>query len=226
MGHSKASKASTHARLVETAAAKFKERGIDGISLADLMRELDLTHGGFYKHFASRDALVGEALAHALRETQARVLARLFEGDQPDVARFIRMYLDDRHRVERAEGCAVLALSGDVTRASAAVQTQFRESIEATLATLARALAHDCATPRKTAVMLLSSLYGAMLMARAVGDSPLSREVLRTAREQLPALAGRKQKPGSPRPAPAPIPRKRTTRKARSTRPARDAAII
>ena len=70
MGYSKASKANTHARLVEAAAARFKERGIDGISLADLMKELKLTHGGFYRHFDSRDELVAEALALALAHAQ------------------------------------------------------------------------------------------------------------------------------------------------------------
>ena len=56
MGYSKANKANTHARLVQTAASRFKERGVDGISLADLMKDLKLTHGGFYKHFASPTA--------------------------------------------------------------------------------------------------------------------------------------------------------------------------
>src|ERR1700728_2058999 len=69
MGHSKMSKANTHARLVESSAARFKERGVDGISLADLMKDLALTHGGFYKHFASRDELVTEALELALAQS-------------------------------------------------------------------------------------------------------------------------------------------------------------
>jgi TetR/AcrR family transcriptional repressor of nem operon len=198
MGHSKASKASTHARLVKTAAAKFKEHGIDGISLADLMKELDLTHGGFYKHFASRDALVSEALEHALRETQELVLAHAFDGDEPSVGRFIKFYLEDSHREGREAGCAVLALSGDVARKSEAMQTQFRKSIEGTVAMLARALEPETEEPRETALMLLCSLYGAMMMARAVGDSPLSREVLRTARAKLPAAAGGAKKKRRP----------------------------
>ena len=66
MGHSKASKANTRARLVQAAAARFKERGVDGISLSDLMKDLKLTHGGFYRHFDSRDELVTEALARGI----------------------------------------------------------------------------------------------------------------------------------------------------------------
>ena len=79
MGHSQASKADTHARLVAAAAARFKERGIDGISLADLMKDLKLTHGGFYKHFNSRDELVTEALQLALAQSGRAMRERLFD---------------------------------------------------------------------------------------------------------------------------------------------------
>jgi TetR/AcrR family transcriptional regulator, transcriptional repressor for nem operon len=113
MGHSKASKANTHARLVAAAATKFKERGIDGISLADLMKELELTHGGFYKHFASRDELVTEALDLALDESGQAMRERLLDGDHPDIRAFVNFYLDEEHRGGRAAGCAVAALAGD-----------------------------------------------------------------------------------------------------------------
>src|SRR5713101_2911490 len=86
MGHSKASKANTHARLVEAAAARFKERGVDGISLSDLMKELKLTHGGFYRHFDSRDELVTEALELALTQTGQAMRERLFDGGKSNLA--------------------------------------------------------------------------------------------------------------------------------------------
>src|SRR5271154_1938685 len=112
MGHSKASKANTHARLVETAAARFKEHGIDGISLADLMKDLKLTHGGFYKHFGSRDELVAEALELALTQSGEVMRGRLAGGDRDVAAKFIDFYLDESHRDARAGGCAVAALAG------------------------------------------------------------------------------------------------------------------
>jgi len=68
MGHSKAEKEKSHRRIVKTAAARFRERGVDGIGLADLMKEADLTHGGFYGHFDSREELVAEAIECALRD--------------------------------------------------------------------------------------------------------------------------------------------------------------
>jgi TetR/AcrR family transcriptional regulator, transcriptional repressor for nem operon len=192
MGHSKASKEQTHARLVAAAAARFKERGVDGISLADLMKDLKLTHGGFYKHFDSRDELVTEALDLALKQSGASVRERLFGGDKPDLLRFVDFYLAEAHREGRADGCAVAALAGDAPRKSAAVQAQFRAHIESNLDSLVEALAPGGSTEerRASALMVLSALYGALMMARAVGDSSLSREILRTARKRIPALGG------------------------------------
>jgi TetR/AcrR family transcriptional repressor of nem operon len=197
MGHSKASKESTHARLVEAAAARFKERGIDGISLADLMKELDLTHGGFYKHFASRDELVAEALQLALDESGQSMRERMLCGNKPDIAAFVDFYLDESHRDERAAGCAVAALAGDASRKSAEVHAQFRKHIEGNLKNLSNALPQDaCADePRARAILVLSALYGALIMARAVGDSPLSREVLRSVRRQVLAMTAAAKRP-------------------------------
>ena len=192
MGHSKASKADTHARLVQAAAARFKERGIDGISLADLMKDLKLTHGGFYKHFGSRDELVTEALALALTKTGQSMRERLFVDGKPDVGAFVDFYLDESHRDERASGCAVAALAGDAARKSTDVQAQFRESIEGNLMSLSEALVPRTGTAvagsaesRATALLVLSALYGALIMARAVGDSPLSSEILHSVRQQI-----------------------------------------
>jgi len=195
MGHSKASKAETHTRLVAAAAARFKERGIDGISLADLMKDLKLTHGGFYKHFNSRDELVTEALQLALAQSGRAMRERLFDQAKPDVPGFVDFYLDENHRSGRAAGCAVAALAGDAPRKSADVQAQFRAQIDSNLEALTVALETGgaglaSAEARATALLVLSALYGALMMARAVGDSPLSREVLQSVRMQLLNLTG------------------------------------
>jgi TetR/AcrR family transcriptional regulator, transcriptional repressor for nem operon len=199
MGHSKASKANTHARLVEAAAARFKERGVDGISLSDLMKELKLTHGGFYRHFDSRDELVTEALELALTQTGQAMREGLFDGGKANLAAFVDFYLDEAHRDQRAAGCAVAALAGDAARKSADVQAQFRRHIERNLETLGDALRAGGSTDdaRATAILVLSALYGALIMARAVGDSPLSSEVLRTVRKRVMSLSGPVKKPGT-----------------------------
>jgi len=198
MGHSKASKANTHARLVAVAAARFKELGVDGISLSDLMKELKLTHGGFYKHFDSRDELVTEALELALTETGKAMREHLFDGGKPDIEALLDFYLSETHRDGRAAGCAVAALAGDAPRKSADVQAQFRRQIETILETLIRALGPggSVGDSRATAVLILSALYGSLIVARAVGDSPLSREVLRTVRKRVLNLSGAANKPG------------------------------
>jgi TetR/AcrR family transcriptional regulator, transcriptional repressor for nem operon len=200
MGHSKASKANTHARLVAAAAARFKERGIDGISLADLMKELELTHGGFYKHFTSRDELVTEALELALDESGQSIRERLVDADKPNFAAFVDFYLDEAHRDGRAGGCAVAALAGDAPRKGTDVHAQFRKHIESNLEALSKALAPatsatSAAEARATAIVVLSALYGALITARAVGDSSLSREVLRTVRRQVLAMTAAAKKP-------------------------------
>lgn len=196
MGHSKASKASTHAKLVATAAARFKQHGVDGISLADLMKDLKLTHGGFYRHFESRDELVAEALDLALEQTGQAMRERLFDGDKPTLAKFIDFYLDEAHRDARAGGCAVAALAGDAPRKSAGVQAQFRRQIDRNVELLSEALGEGATREsRETALQILSILYGALMVARAVGDSPLSREVLRTARKGVSSLSDSSKRP-------------------------------
>jgi TetR/AcrR family transcriptional regulator, transcriptional repressor for nem operon len=199
MGHSRASKADTHARLVAAAAARFNELGIDGISLSGLMQDLKLTHGGFYKHFASRDELVTEALDLALSQSGQVMKGRLLDSDKAGLAKFVDFYLGEAHRDGRAAGCTVAALAGDAPRKSANVRAQFHAQIERNLEMLSEVLApgRSSADARATALLVLSALYGALIMARAVGDSPLSTEILQTARKRILKLGepAKKQRP-------------------------------
>ena len=191
MGHSQADKAQTHQRLVRAAAAQFRDRGIEGISLADLMKQLGLTHGGFYKHFASRDELVGEAVEEALADGEQSMRALLFDQGKPRLARFVGSYLSPAHRDSRAKGCALAALSADVARRGEDLQGQFRDQIERNIGLLSEALEGIPAGQRREqALLLLSALYGALMMARASGDSRLSREVLDTVGGKVLELAG------------------------------------
>src|SRR5882672_9517707 len=88
MGHSQADKDDSHDRIVRVAAARFRETGVDGIGVADLMRDAGLTHGGFYRHFASRDDLVAEAIARALRDG-GRAVAAVANGKPSPVAALV-----------------------------------------------------------------------------------------------------------------------------------------
>src|SRR5271154_7446808 len=97
MGHSKADKADSHARIVEKAAARFRESGVEGVGVADLMKDAGLTHGGFYRHFASRDELVAEAIECALSEGGRAVAAAAKVKDRP-LGTLVDAYLSTMHR--------------------------------------------------------------------------------------------------------------------------------
>jgi len=197
MGHSQADKAQTHQRLVRAAAGQFRDKGIDGISLAELMKLLGLTHGGFYKHFASRDELVGEAVDYALADGDQTMRGLLFKDGKPDLAHFVGTYLSEAHRDSRATGCTIAALSADVARKGEDLHAPFRDQIERNIGTLSEALEGVPAGQRRDqALLLLSALYGALSMARAAGDSRLSQEVLRTVGGKLLELGGAAPKKG------------------------------
>jgi TetR/AcrR family transcriptional repressor of nem operon len=184
MGHSRADKEASHARIVERAARRFRERGLDGIGVADLMREAGLTHGGFYRHFDSRDALVEQALEAALAEGEARMEAA-FGRPRPFRA-IVEGYLSPKHRDEVAAGCALAALAPDVARARPEVRGAFARQVERTAATLQRALAAEGRpASRADALAVLTALTGALALSRAVEDPALSAEVLAAAKARL-----------------------------------------
>lgn len=185
MGHSRADKAQTHERLVEAAAARFREKGLDGISLADLMKELGLTHGGFYKHFASREALVTEALEYAYAQGERTVAKIVDEQGQFDLSRYVDFYLSDAHRDAPGSGCAISALSADISRRDEDMQARYREQLDDIFTRIGASFPGDKHEQRKQAIALMTRMYGAILIARGAGDSMLSHEILETVREQL-----------------------------------------
>ena len=191
MGHSQADKAQTHQRLVRAAAGQFRDKGIDGISLAELMKLLGLTHGGFYKHFGSRDELVGEAVDYALADGDQTMRGLLFKAGKPDLANFVGTYLSEAHRDSRATGCPISALSADVARKGDDLHAPFRDQIERNIGMLSEALEGIPPGQRRDqSLLLLSALYGALSMARVAGDSRLSQEILRTVGGKLLELGG------------------------------------
>ncbi len=116
MRRSREEAARTHARIVERAAVLFRERGIDGIGLADLMKEAGLTHGGFYRHFPSKDGLAAEACALALAESARRMRRRAEKSPENPPAAVIEGFLSREHVADPGRGCAVAALGSDMFR--------------------------------------------------------------------------------------------------------------
>ena len=189
MRHSKVEKAKTHERIVAIASKRFREEGLAGIGIADLMKDAGLTVGGFYKHFNSRDALVAEAVGSALELWKRQVDATASGGPPVTYESLVDEYLSEAHRNHPGTGCPVGALAGDLARSDkrtrALVSRKIRDNI-ALLATLIRdSNKTDKDTARSRAVMTYCAMVGAISMARAVSDKELSREILKTVAQRL-----------------------------------------
>lgn len=180
MGSSQAEKAASHARIVKAASRRIRRDGIDHVSVAALMNQAGLTHGGFYRHFDSREELVAEAVSEALAQGSRRVQASAQLSRPAALAAIVDGYLSRLHRDKPETGCAVAALPGDIVRcghrARAAYSRQVRGYVEL-MTELTPASDPD------EAYLILATLVGALVLARAVDDRTLSDEILeRTAR--------------------------------------------
>jgi TetR/AcrR family transcriptional repressor of nem operon len=190
MGKSRADKQESHDRIVRTAAARFREIGVDGIGVADLMKEAGLTHGGFYRHFGSRDELVAEAIERALQDGTEAVNAML-ANPRLTLALMVDGYLSAAHRDALASSCAVTTLASDTARSNDRARDAYTRQVERYLGLLVRLVGADPHKERRAkAITALSTLVGAVSMARAVNDPALSGEILQSAANELKAHFG------------------------------------
>ena len=189
MRQSRAEKAKTHKRIVAIASKRFREEGLAGIGIADLMKEAGLTVGGFYKHFKSRDDLVAEAVSSALELWKCRVNGAASGGPPVTYGSLVNDYLSEAHRDHPGTGCAVSALAGDIARSDkrtrAVVTRQIRDNIELVATLIRETNEKGKGTARSQAVLAYCALVGAMGVARAVSDEQLSREILKTVAQLL-----------------------------------------
>jgi TetR/AcrR family transcriptional regulator, transcriptional repressor for nem operon len=166
-------------RILDAAAQLFRERGFDGIGVADLMKEAGLTHGGFYGHFSSKDDLIAQASARELTSSLAhwsRVSDRA-SGDR--LSAIAAVYLNRAHRDNPGAGCVLAALGPDVSRQGPAVRgavTDYLRSVVDLLVNLVPGKSK--AARRQKAISTYATLVGAMVLARAVDDRALSQEIL------------------------------------------------
>ena len=163
--------------ILEVAGTLFRERGFDGIGVADIMKRAGLTHGGFYGHFDSKDDLAAEITARVLgREGW---LQRMTGKAHPSLGEVARSYLSTRHRDDAGHGCLFAALGSDVVRQPRSVRRAFTEGLRLRVAALQSALPHRrAAVRRKKALATMASLVGALILSRAVDDPGLSDEIL------------------------------------------------
>jgi len=190
MGHSQAEKAKTHEKVLKLAAAQIREHGIDALGVAELMKDAGLTHGGFYVHFPSRDVLIAEALERAL---QSGPLANLGAGKSPSA--FVRAYLSPEHRDGPASGCAISALSGEIRNSTPKTREILTKHLKERFQIMTEKLGGTQGS-REEALTAMSTMVGALTLARAVDDEQLSDEILRAARRTLiEAIEGEASKP-------------------------------
>src|ERR1700704_2845312 len=194
MRYSKEHKRETHARIVRKASVRLRERGAHGIGVADLMKEAGLTHGGFYAHFDSREALVIEAFAYAMdRSTDIwRKVAEQTPADKR-LATIVRSYLTPVHRDDPGHGCAVPTLGAEIARESPKTRKAFAAKLEAMIDMMAdQVLDVPRKVARKQAIAALTTMMGTLVLSRIAGNGEFSDEILSAGRE---AVVGRAVKP-------------------------------
>lgn len=179
---SKAQVQENRARIVETASMLFRERGYDGVGVAELMAAAGLTHGGFYKHFKSKADLMAEAAAEGLAQSAAMAC-------DADVASFVNHYLSRQHRDAPGNGCTMAALCGDAARQPESIKTVFAEGIERQLTALEANQPADEDAKKQARVMMIEAMaqaVGAIVLSRACpDDSPLADEILEVCRTRI-----------------------------------------
>ena len=175
-------KEATHERIVVAAARAIRRSGYDGTGVADIMKEVGLTHGGFYAHFASRDAMLAEAADQAGAESVATLTRVAAETPPREALRaMMQLYLSKDHVEHPESGCPVAALGSEMPRQASKVRRAASRRIKDVIDVVARH-SPDQGTPAayERSLVTVATMVGALLLARAVDDPALS-EALRTA---------------------------------------------
>jgi TetR/AcrR family transcriptional repressor of nem operon len=184
----------THRRIVENASYGLRQKGAKGLSVVDLMKLAGLTHGGFYNHFDSREALVGEAIAFAMDQTTERW--KKLANDKANGERFetlIADYLSPRHRDNPKHGCALPTLAVDVARSGSSEQRALASKLEKMIDVFVELLPDEPPRQaRQIATGAIAAMVGSIVLSRAVGTGKLSDGILAAGRM---TVGGRLRKP-------------------------------
>ncbi|TAH67427.1 MAG: TetR/AcrR family transcriptional regulator [Rhodopseudomonas palustris] len=199
MRYSKEHKNATHDRIVRKASMRLREQGIHGVGVAELMKDAGLTHGGFYSHFESREALMVEAVTYAMDRSMASW--RELADDLPPSQRLAAIadaYLSKQHRDDPGRGCAVLAVGAEIARETAKTRRAFAAKVTAMIELLAEQMEGVPAKQaRQQASAMLASMVGTLLLARITGAGELSDEILAAGRAALPVVPASPRRGGS-----------------------------
>jgi TetR/AcrR family transcriptional repressor of nem operon len=198
MRYSREHKQETHDRIVKKASVRLREKGAHGIGVADLMKEAGLTHGGFYAHFDSREALVIEAFGYAMDRSMEHW--RKISGEvspEKRLALIAEAYLSALHRDNPGHGCSIPALGAEIARESPKTRKAFAGKLDEMIEMMTDYIPNlPRKAARKQAIATLATMAGTMLLARIAGSNELSDEVLKAGRDS--ALGGVKREPKVP----------------------------
>ncbi|MCW5703334.1 MAG: TetR/AcrR family transcriptional regulator [Bradyrhizobium sp.] len=185
MRYSREHKQETHARIVRKASVRLREKGAHGIGVADLMKEAGLTHGGFYAHFDSREALVIEAFNYAM-DRSTEHWRKLAEQTPPEkrFAAIVESYLTTMHRDDPGHGCAVPTLGPEIAREGAKARRAFAARLEEMIEMMADQVPElPRKAARRQAIAAISTMAGALVLSRIAGSGEFSEEILGAGRE-------------------------------------------
>ncbi|WP_050418853.1 TetR/AcrR family transcriptional regulator [Bradyrhizobium tropiciagri] len=187
MRYSKEHKQETHARIVKKAATRLREKGAHGIGVADLMKDAGLTHGGFYAHFDSREALVIEAFNYAMdraTERWRKVTAEV--APEKRLSTIVDGYVSATHRDDPGQGCAVPALGAEIARESPKTRKAFALKLDQMIDMITDQIQDvPRKTARKQAMATLATMMGTIVMSRIAGNGEMSDEILGAGREAV-----------------------------------------
>jgi TetR/AcrR family transcriptional repressor of nem operon len=166
--------------LLEAATRLFRERGFDKVGIAEIAAAAGLTHGAFYTHFESKETLCAEVIAH----TAARSDTALDSTGSWRAS--VEAYLSPKHVRDRATGCPLAALGGDVPRESDTIKTAFSDALGRSIDAVAARLEQEAGPSRREdAIEALATMVGALVLARTASSTKLRDEILSAAKAKL-----------------------------------------
>jgi TetR/AcrR family transcriptional repressor of nem operon len=185
MRYSVQQKQETRERIVRAASQHFRERGWDGVAIADLMSKLNLTHGGFYRHFDSKEQLLAEAIAKSFEDVRAMFTGAVEQAPPGGKLKvLIERYLSLEHCANPDSGCPVAALASEIARYPRAVRVKIDRAMRDHIKKIAGFLPGETEKERqRNCLVLISGMSGALALARTVADKEMRQSILQAARE-------------------------------------------
>jgi TetR/AcrR family transcriptional repressor of nem operon len=195
MRYSETHKEETRQKVVKAAAMAVRAKGPDGVGVAEIMAEAGLTHGGFYAHFKSKEALIAAAVEEAFGQSRRR-FSRLTEdmSSAEALEAFVDAYVSAEHRANPQRGCPISTLANDLPRQGAMVRAAFDAGVEGLISRIEGWLPEpDPDARRSLASSLMAEMAGAVALARAVSDEALAAQLLEASRARIKARVGLSQ---------------------------------